>query len=175
MTLPSKYLTTPFTPMENVLVQTISSSLGGMPVTARYNGVIPALGLLTTSKENSPLEFSLWELVVWSLGTCLLGIVLATALRYHFIIRRHVRFPTGTAEAVLMGLLYKKRSDIVENVEKDQEEPFDVNNSDLPDTADTPEGRQISGMQIDANGLHGRYSGSTQHVESGLGAKDNAH
>jgi uncharacterized oligopeptide transporter (OPT) family protein len=170
----SKYWTKPFTPMENVLVQTISSSLGGMPVIAGYTGVIPVLELLTTSKENGPFKSSLLELVIWSLGTCLLGIAFATALRYHFIIRRPLRFPTGrTAVAVPMGLLYK-RSDIIENVEKDQEAPLTTKIPSMFDTEDTPEGRQTSDTQ-EGNGLHSRSLGSTQSMESDFDVKDDSY
>jgi uncharacterized oligopeptide transporter (OPT) family protein len=144
-----------------------------MPVTAGYTEVIPVLELLTTSKENGPFKFSLLELVIWSLGTCLLGIAFATALRYHFIIRRPLRFSTGTAVAVLMGLLYK-RSDIIENVEKDQEAPLTTKIPAMFDTEDTPEGRQTSDTQ-EGNGLHSHSLGSTQSVESNLNVKDDGH
>lgn len=55
--LVSGYLEHPFAPSEDVSVQTISSSLGNMPVTAGYNGAIPALGDLIGPSEDGPLRF----------------------------------------------------------------------------------------------------------------------
>ena len=120
--LVSSRLKTPFTPGENVLVQTVSSSLGNMPVTSGQNGVIPALEYLIGPDKNGPLRFSSSQLLIWSLGSSLLGVVFAVALRKQSILRRPLRFPTGTASAVLIGTLHD-RSNIIETIKKDRELP----------------------------------------------------
>lgn len=121
----SKYLRAPYSPMENVLVMTIATSMGAMPVTAGLDGIIPALEYLVTSRDNGPMNFTLWHLIIWSSGVCLFGIVFATSLRHFFILRDPLRFPTGTAMAMVIGLLHK-RPDIAERMSRDQsqEKPY---------------------------------------------------
>ena len=115
----SKYLRTPYSPMENVLVMTIAASMGAMPVTAGLDGIIPALEYLITPMENGPLTFTLSELIIWSSGVCLFGIVFATPLRYVFVLHDPLRFPTGTAMAMVIGLLHR-RPDVAARIARDQ-------------------------------------------------------
>jgi hypothetical protein len=121
----SKYLHTPYSPMENVLVMTIAASMGAMPVTAGLDGIIPALEYLITPRDNGPMNFSLWDLILWSSGVCLFGIVFAAPLRYFFILRDPLRFPTGTAMAMVIGLLHK-RPDITERISRDQSQEKNI-------------------------------------------------
>jgi hypothetical protein len=100
-------------------VMTIAASMGAMPVTAGLDGIIPALEYLITPRDNGPMKFSLWHLILWSSGVCLFGIVFAAPLRYFFVIRNPLRFPTGTAMATMIGLLHK-RPDITERISRDQ-------------------------------------------------------
>lgn len=116
-----RQLKTPFTPSENVVLQAVASSLGGMPLTAGYIGAIPALEYLTTSQDSGPLKFSTGNLIVWSLGLCLFGVVFALPLRRYFIIRQKLRFPSGTAAATLLGALYDRQA-IRDKVERDQQD-----------------------------------------------------
>lgn len=113
-------LKTSFTPSENVVIQTVASSLGGMPLTAGYVGAIPALEYLTNSQDNGPLKFSNASLIVWSMGLCLFGVIFAVPLRTYFIIRQKLRFPSGTAAATLLGVLHN-RQEIRIKVERDQQ------------------------------------------------------
>lgn len=77
----------------------------------------PALEFLTTSEENGPLRFSLWQLCIWSAIRSILGVAIAFPLRTYFIIRERLRFPIGTSTAVLIGFLHKDAS-IVVNMER---------------------------------------------------------
>jgi OPT family oligopeptide transporter len=96
----------PFTPVENVLVQSVAGSVGTMPLGCGFVGVIPALNYLLTVEENGPLDISLWRLIVWSLGICFFGVVFAVPLRKEMIIREKLKFPSGTATALLIRVLH---------------------------------------------------------------------
>jgi hypothetical protein len=83
----SKHLTSPFSPVENVLVQTIAVAVGTMPLAAGLVGIIPALEKLLLPQENGPLELSLGRLIVWSMGVAFFGVFFAVPLRRQVIIR----------------------------------------------------------------------------------------
>ena len=96
----------PFTPVENVLVQTVAGALGTMPLGCGFVGVMPALNFLLKSEENGPLILSTWKLIVWSLGICFFGVVFAVPLRKEVIIRERLKFPSGTATALMIGVVH---------------------------------------------------------------------
>ncbi|KAK3170723.1 hypothetical protein OEA41_002805 [Lepraria neglecta] len=96
----------PFTPVENVLVQTVAGAVGTMPLGCGFVGVMPALNYLLKSEENGPLVLSTGKLVVWSVGICLFGVVFAVPLRKEVIIREKLKFPSGTATALMIGVLH---------------------------------------------------------------------
>jgi OPT family oligopeptide transporter len=102
----ARTLKLPFTPVENVLVQSVAGSVGTMPLGCGFVGVIPALNYLLTEEENGPLDISLWRLIVWSLGICFFGVVFAVPLRKEMIIREKLKFPSGTATALLIRVLH---------------------------------------------------------------------
>ncbi|KAL3445353.1 OPT oligopeptide transporter protein-domain-containing protein [Aspergillus insuetus] len=114
----SKYLSYPFTPIENVLIQTVAGAVGTMPLGCGFVGVIPALEFLIKDGEDGPLgdggtgeggplRLNIWKLVVWSLGVCLFGVVFAVPLRKEVIIREKLRFPSGTASALMLRVLHR--------------------------------------------------------------------
>ena len=114
----SRYIDYPFTPVENVLVQTVAGALGTMPLGCGFVGVMPALNYLLKPEENGPLILSTGKLIVWSLGICFFGVVFAVPLRREVIIREKLKFPSGTATALMIGVLHgdtdedgKKKSD----------------------------------------------------------------
>ena len=96
----------PFTPVENVLVQTVAGALGTMPLGCGFVGVVPALNYLLTPEENGPLALSAGKLIIWSLGICLFGVVFAVPLRREVIIREKLKFPSGTATALMIGVVH---------------------------------------------------------------------
>src|SRR5436305_555849 len=102
----SRYLTLPFTPVENVLVQTVAGAVGTMPLGCGFVGVIPALEFLLKKSEGAPLGVEMWRLVVWSLGICLFGVVFAVPLRRQVIVREKLKFPSGTPTALVIGMLH---------------------------------------------------------------------
>src|SRR4029077_8368806 len=77
----SKHLSFPFTPIENVLIQTVAGAVGTMPLGCGFVGVIAALEFLlregkdgpldgSGKGEGGPLKLDFWKLVIWSLGVC---------------------------------------------------------------------------------------------------------
>ncbi|KAL4795378.1 OPT oligopeptide transporter protein-domain-containing protein [Aspergillus venezuelensis] len=113
----SKYLSYPFTPIENVLIQTVAGAVGTMPLGCGFVGVIPALEFLIRDGddgpsgdggigEGGPLKMNFWKLVLWSLGVCLFGVVFAVPLRKEVIIREKLKFPSGTASALMLRVLH---------------------------------------------------------------------
>ncbi|KAF2690242.1 OPT superfamily oligopeptide transporter [Lentithecium fluviatile CBS 122367] len=126
----SRLLKFPFTPVENVLVQSVAGSVGTMPLGCGFVGVIPALNFLLTEDENGPLNISLWRLIIWSVGICFFGVVFAVPLRREVIIREKLKFPSGTATALMIRVLHgdekskdasvKTRTNATEGVEEEQ-------------------------------------------------------
>jgi OPT family oligopeptide transporter len=102
----SRFLTLPFTPVENVLVQTVAGAVGTMPLGCGFVGVMPALEFLLKKSEGAPVGMEMWRLVVWSLGICLFGVVFAVPLRKEVIVREKLKFPSGTATALVIGMLH---------------------------------------------------------------------
>lgn len=54
-----------------------------MPLSAGFVGVIPALEKLLKPEEGGPINLSLGQLVVWSLGVCFFGVFFAVPCRCH--------------------------------------------------------------------------------------------
>ncbi|KAF2091663.1 oligopeptide transporter-like protein [Saccharata proteae CBS 121410] len=102
----SRHIKLPFSPVENVLIQSVAGSVGTMPLGCGFVGVIPALQFLLKPEENGPLTLSLWKLIVWSVGICFFGVVFAVPLRKEVIIREKLKFPSGTATALMIGVLH---------------------------------------------------------------------
>ncbi|KAF2864261.1 OPT superfamily oligopeptide transporter [Piedraia hortae CBS 480.64] len=97
-----------FSEVENVLVQTVAGSVGTMPLGCGFVGVIPALEFLLQKDETpqSGLNMSLGRLTLWALGLCFFGVAFAVPLRKEVIIREKLRFPSGTATALMISVLH---------------------------------------------------------------------
>ncbi|KAK5014440.1 OPT superfamily, partial [Cryomyces antarcticus] len=123
----SKHLNYPFTPVENVLVQTVAGSVGTMPLGCGFVGVVPALEFLlrpgevpegqwepgnpTNGGERGGLNLGLGKLIVWAVGICFFGVVFAVPLRKEVIIREKLKFPSGTATALMIGVLHGEKQE----------------------------------------------------------------
>ncbi|KAL8649626.1 MAG: hypothetical protein Q9210_004285 [Variospora velana] len=102
----AKHIDLPFTPVENVLVQTVAGAVGTMPLGCGFVGVMPALNYLLKPEENGPLQLPAGKLILWSLGICFFGVVFAVPLRKEVIIREKLKFPSGTATALIISVLH---------------------------------------------------------------------
>ena len=100
-----------FTPVENVLVQTVAQSVGTMPLGCGFVGILPALNYLLAPEENGPLVLSTWKLMVLSVGICFFGVAFGWLLRREVIIREKLKFPSGTATALLIGVLHGEQKE----------------------------------------------------------------
>jgi uncharacterized oligopeptide transporter (OPT) family protein len=113
-----------FSEVENVLVQTVAGSVGTMPLGCGMVGVIPALefllkpsevpnqgdpasvtGLVAADTKNG-IRLPFTKLVIWALGLCFFGVLFAVPLRKEVIIREKLKFPSGTATALMIGVLH---------------------------------------------------------------------
>ncbi len=122
----ARTLKLPFTPVENVLVQSVAGSVGTMPLGCGFVGVIPALNYLLKPEENGPLDISLGKLIVWSVGVCFFGVVFAVPLRKEMIIREKLKFPSGTATALLIRVLHgDEKPDVKTTRERGENEDED--------------------------------------------------
>ncbi|KAK3371550.1 OPT oligopeptide transporter protein-domain-containing protein [Lasiosphaeria ovina] len=96
----------PFSPVENVLVQTVAGSMAIMPLGCGFVGVLPAMSYLLRDDEQGPIVLSLPKLILWSLGLCYFGVVFAVPLRRQVLIREKLKFPSGFSTAVLISVLH---------------------------------------------------------------------
>ncbi|KAG0137977.1 OPT oligopeptide transporter protein-domain-containing protein [Tuber indicum] len=102
----AKHLEFPFTPVENVLVQTVAGAVGSMPLSAGFVGVVPALEKLLKPEEGGPLRIGTPQLMFWSIGVAFFGVFFAVPLRRQVIIREKLKFPSGTATALMISVLH---------------------------------------------------------------------
>ncbi|KAG5953466.1 hypothetical protein E4U53_005458 [Claviceps sorghi] len=98
----------PFSPVENVFLQSVAGGMAVMPLGCGFVGVIPAMAYLLKPEENGPILLSSLQLIVWSLGLCYFGVVFAVPLRRQVIIRERLKFPSGFSTAVLISVLHGK-------------------------------------------------------------------
>ncbi|GAW25186.1 putative OPT oligopeptide transporter [Rosellinia necatrix] len=104
----SRHLSFPFTPVENVLVQSVAGGMAIMPLGCGFVGVLPAMEYLLEPSEQGPIRLSMVKLIIWSLGLCYFGVVFAVPLRRQVIIKEQLKFPSGFSTAVLIGVLHGK-------------------------------------------------------------------
>lgn len=154
----SRHLAFPFSPVENVLVQTVAGSMAIMPLGCGFVGVLPAMNFLLKDSEQGPINLSMWQLIVWSLGLCYFGVVFAVPLRRQVIIREKLKFPSGFSTAVLISVLHGKTGLVKDEAPAVQSsgyhrvrEDHDGGNSRSDYTADVEEGSELQKQQWAAN------------------------
>ncbi|KAI6125070.1 OPT oligopeptide transporter protein-domain-containing protein [Pisolithus croceorrhizus] len=105
----SKLLPTPLSPQQLIVVQTTAVATGTMPLAAGFVGILPALGLLEEEKDGSPpIHLSWISAVGWSCSVAFFGVFLSPPLRKQVIIEEELAFPSGTATAQLISVLYQQ-------------------------------------------------------------------
>lgn len=151
----SRHLAFPFTPVENVLVQTVAGSMAIMPLGCGFVGVLPAMNFLLKDFEQGPINLSMWQLIVWSLGLCYFGVVFAVPLRRQVIIREKLKFPSGFSTAVLISVLHGKTGLVKDEAPTTHHDSSGYHrvreNHDGVTTADVEEGSELQKQQWAAN------------------------
>lgn len=139
----SPYLKVQFSPVENVLVQSVAGSVGTMPLGCGFVGVIPALEFLLKPEEGGPLHFAFWKLALWAVGICLFGVVFAVPLRKQVLIKEKLPFPSGAATALVIGVLHgdKSESTVIkqDNMDQDDEGHDGSHDVNIPQAASNAE------------------------------------
>ncbi|KXS20618.1 OPT superfamily oligopeptide transporter [Gonapodya prolifera JEL478] len=103
-----------FTPQENVLVQTVAVATGTMPLAAGFVGVIIAMGEVGP-EDGGPVRLSPAQMAAWTAALAFFGVFFAVGMRGMAILRERLRFPSGTATAVLIKLLHSGPNSTVPN------------------------------------------------------------
>lgn len=102
------HLSYEFTDVENVFIQSIAVAIGTGPLAYGFVGVVPAIEKFLRAEESGTgklVNFSTWDLVVWSVGIGFFGIFFAVPLRKQVIIKEKLPFPSGSATATLISVL----------------------------------------------------------------------
>lgn len=101
----------PFTPQENVILQTTAVATGTMPLAAGLVGIIPALEMMTPKEDGREgIRLGFWQLVLWCLAVAFFGqvdeypkrsqlitsVFLAAPLRRQVIVKEKLVFPSGS-------------------------------------------------------------------------------
>ncbi len=104
----------PFTRLELNMTQTMAGAAGSL---GDIVNVIPALFILggftgamvlLTRPDGTPLIPTWWEIGAWCLFTSMLGVSFAVPLRKQLVVVDQLRFPTGTAAAETIKVMYAK-------------------------------------------------------------------
>jgi OPT oligopeptide transporter protein len=156
----ARHLSYPFTPVENVLVQTVAGAVGTMPLACGFVGVMPALQYLLTPSENGPVALGIGKLVIWSLGLCFFGVVFAVPLRREVIIRERLKFPSGTATALMIGVLHgeSKKTEGTEQRDGDQTLSLIAGRESVRRDSEAEDELLRTGQAPEEDGLDGRSS-----------------
>ncbi|PGH19534.1 hypothetical protein AJ80_03869 [Polytolypa hystricis UAMH7299] len=96
----------PLTAAENVLIISVATATGCMPVTAGFVGIIPVLEYLIGLEEGGPLRIAWESLIVWTIGLCFFGLIFASLLREHFIVREKLPWPGPKATSHLIKTIH---------------------------------------------------------------------
>ncbi|WFD36286.1 OPT super [Malassezia cuniculi] len=97
----------PLTPRENIVLQTVATSVGCLPLSSGAIGVLPALSMLDPKIDGAvPIIFHPLALSAWTAGLSIAGIFFASPLRDPMILKEKLPYPTGTATALLVSMLH---------------------------------------------------------------------
>lgn len=113
----------PLSDVEIVYVQSLAVAVGTGPLSFGFIGVIPAIEKLVTFEESGRTRlqgtsFTLVQLLCWSCALAFFGIFFAVPLRKQVIVKEKLRFPSGSATAILIAVL--TGSEVLQEVTTDE-------------------------------------------------------
>ncbi|KAJ1822943.1 OPT super [Coemansia sp. RSA 2599] len=104
-----RVLDIPFSPAENVVLQSTAVATATMPLAGGFVGILPALKLLEPEEsKGARTELSFGQLCAWGMALAFFGVFFAIPLRKQTIIREKLKFPSGTATAQMISVLHKR-------------------------------------------------------------------
>ena len=106
--LSSSLTNTPLTISENVLITSIATATGCIPITASLTSIIPALEFIVSDGNGSKMYFSFAQLFLWSSGLCFFGIVFAALMRKRLVEKEKLPWPGAKAAAQMLLTLHFK-------------------------------------------------------------------
>lgn len=126
----------PFTPQENVYAQSVAVAVATGPLAFGFIGIIPAIEKLMTQEESgfdsNWVPFTpFWKLIIWSIGLAFFGVFFAVPLRQEFIVKQKLKFPSGKATGMLIGVFHN----CPVNYDED-EDPLGLSNSNAKKNKD---------------------------------------
>ncbi|KAA8897116.1 hypothetical protein TRICI_006792 [Trichomonascus ciferrii] len=125
-----------FTDVENVFVQSLAVAVGTGPLAFGLVGVVPAIEKFLRPDEaggTEKIKLSMVQLMLWSGGLAFFGVFFAVLLRHQIIIKEKLRFPSGSATAILISVLHKTEVpdyEVVSQDESDDEEHYEREHED---------------------------------------------
>jgi OPT family oligopeptide transporter len=134
---------------ENVVLQTVAVASATMPLAGGFVGIIPALRCLP---GGDAVELSVGQQLLWAAALAFFGVFFAVPLRKQTILREKLRFPSGTATAKMVAVLFRLRADDV-----DQELHANLTTVSLEST---PRARSVAPSST-SSGSEGRNSGDS--------------
>lgn len=106
--LSSSLTHTPLSISENVLIMSVATATGCMPVTASLTGFIPALEYIVSDANGNMVYFSLWQLFLWSTGLCFFGIVFAALMHKRLVENDKLPWPGAKAVSQMLLTIHSK-------------------------------------------------------------------
>ncbi|KAJ2379127.1 OPT super [Coemansia sp. RSA 2607] len=99
----------PFSPAENVVLQSTAVATATMPLAGGFVGILPAFKLLEPEEiGQTRTELNYGQLCAWGLALTFFGVFFAIPLRKQTIIREKLKFPSGTATAQMISVLHNR-------------------------------------------------------------------
>ncbi|MDP9149984.1 MAG: OPT/YSL family transporter [Myxococcota bacterium] len=96
----------PMTILENNCMQSTASA-AGYATSVMVGSAVPAMLMLSVSDEHPKgANLAWWILAPWMLSVATLGVMVAIPMKRNMINHERLRFPSGTAAAVLLQSLY---------------------------------------------------------------------
>ncbi|KAF2238373.1 OPT superfamily oligopeptide transporter [Viridothelium virens] len=151
------YLSSALAPPEVTFIDAVASSLGALPFTAGFTGFFPAIEYLASEEEGVSIISPFSKVLLWAVGICLLGPVIAAPLRRYFLLREQLHFPSATATGILLGVLFNDKS----VTQRANNCPYNTNSTPCRDHSHL---RSINDVSIETARLASQNRNDNEHL-----------